>query len=137
MVRSPMMVNNFRPSVPPATATFPNPIQRPGGVQIPGSPRQQRPPQVAPPVSMGAGPAPGGGNTTIKALQAKQRQELLAHAQNFLNPQNKPSIKLKAEASVNDSKSPPQPSAPSGTGQVPSPTSTNTNKVEDKSAEKK
>jgi hypothetical protein len=44
--------------------------------------------------------------TNLKAQQEKQRQELLAHAQSFLNPQNKPSIKQtgKVEVSASDKK---------------------------------
>lgn len=119
-----MVVNNFRASVPPPSS-FPNPIQRPGVATMPNTQRLTRPPLgtpsgmgnvispmslVTPASSAGSAPTGGFGNTPqstaggsdIKALQAKQRQELLAAAKSFLNPQNKPNIRQgqKTEASV-------------------------------------
>ena len=84
VVRPQMMVNNYRANVPPPPASFPNPIQRPGGHS--SAPRAQRPAQKPAEPSSKASDA-------LKAQQAKERKGLLAHAQNFLNPQNKPSIK--------------------------------------------
>lgn len=108
VIRPQMMLNNFRHNTPPTT--FPNPIQRPG-LQIPTNQRPPRPPTNPP----GPPPRPStvppsvvstGLASSLKAQQEKQRQELLAHAQSFLNPQNKPSIKhtSKAEVSAGDKK---------------------------------
>ncbi|XP_061164829.1 protein PRRC2C-like isoform X2 [Saccostrea echinata] len=96
VARPQMLINtgNFRPTVQPSQANFPNPIQRPAGqMPVNVNPRPPRP-QGKPP----GPPPPTQENTSkvgaaFKAQQAKERQGLLAHAQSFLNPQNKPSIK--------------------------------------------
>lgn len=157
VVRPQLMMNNFRPNAPqiapqqggappqmnpqPTSASFPNPIQRPGGVQqISTAPRQQaptfNPSHTASNISMSKPPPPPvtsltvtpatapttsstAGQSGFKALQAKQRQAVLAHTQNFLNPQNKPRVKQKAEASVISNNNIPQ----SSTQQPPSPAS--------------
>ncbi|XP_078324244.1 uncharacterized protein LOC111125384 isoform X5 [Crassostrea virginica] len=117
VVRPQMLMNatNFRPNVPPSQGTFPNPIQRPGG-QMPANPRPPRPQGKTP-----GPPAPTQDNTSkvgsaFKAQQAKERQGLLAHAQSFLNPQNKPSIKSmpsKGDTAATEKKpSPPPNGAP-------------------------
>ncbi|XP_063423806.1 protein PRRC2C-like isoform X4 [Mytilus trossulus] len=115
VIRPQMMMNNFRHNTP--TTSFPNPIQRPG-LQMPPNQRPPRPLGV--PTNQAVGqlrpnaivpqPAPISSSTntsvSLRAQQAKQRQELLAHAQSFLNPQNKPSIKQagKVEVSASDKK---------------------------------
>lgn len=114
VIRPQMIMNNFRQHTPPST--FPNPIQRPG-LQIPANQRQPRP-QIGAPVnpaqvrtSTVVAPVATSSSSTVssslKAQQEKQRKELLAHAQSFLNPQNKPSIKQagKVEVSASDKKS--------------------------------
>lgn len=113
VVRPQMLMNtaNFRPNVPPSQGSFPNPIQRPGG-QMPSNPRPPRPQGKTP-----APPPPPQENNSktgsaFKAQQAKERQGLLAHAQSFLNPQNKPSIKnlpAKAETAATEKKASPSP----------------------------
>ena len=114
VIRPQMMLNNFRHNAPPSS--FPNPIQRPG-LQIPTNQRPPRPQLGSQPNPVGAPPRPSSSvpptlpptsnmSSTLKAQQEKQRQDLLAHAQNFLNPQNKPSIKQtgKVEVSAGDKK---------------------------------
>lgn len=137
-----MMLNNFRHNTPPTT--FPNPIQRPG-LQIPANQRPPRPPTNPP----GPPPRPStvppavattvssGVASSLKAQQEKQRQDLLAHAQSFLNPQNKPSIKhtSKAEVSAVDKKTT-STAKPSGGGGSTS-ASSSTKSDDGKTSEKK
>ncbi|KAL3872322.1 hypothetical protein ACJMK2_040253 [Sinanodonta woodiana] len=112
VVRPSMLMGNLlRPGAP---GVYPNPIQRPA-VQIP-PPRPQLPQHVASTTSSGTsaqGPqlnvgSSGNQQGLTKAMQAKQRQDLLAHTQNFLNPNKfKPKNggpQKTAEASVDDKK---------------------------------
>ena len=66
----------FRPSGPPQGQ---HPHIQPGGGPM-GGPMQKRGPPVPSSSSHGGQP------NALKAQQEKQRQELLRHAQNFLNP---------------------------------------------------
>ncbi|XP_041368189.1 protein PRRC2C-like isoform X2 [Gigantopelta aegis] len=91
LMRQQMVVSNMlRPTGPPPQRNpFPNPIQRPA-VQV----TTTRSPS-APPLSM---------TSSFKAQQAKQRQEAVALAQNFLNPQAKASKNGNAETTTETSK---------------------------------
>lgn len=74
-------------------APLPNPIQRPIGhapVPRPQQPSLQMPAPVIHAQPMQPQASSEGGGGSIRALQAKQRQEVLAHAHSFLNPSNKP-----------------------------------------------
>lgn len=125
VVRPQMLMNtaNFRPNVPPSQGSFPNPIQRPGG-QMPSNPRPPRPQGKTP-----APPPPPQENNSktgsaFKAQQAKERQGLLAHAQSFLNPQNKPSIKnlpAKVETAATEKKASPSPTGGEPDNKSPKP----------------
>ena len=90
-MRQQMVVGNMlRPTGPPPQRNpFPNPIQRPA-VQMSSS----RSPS-APPSSM---------TSSVKAQQAKQRQEAVALAQTFLNPQVKPTKNGNAETTTESTK---------------------------------
>lgn len=94
-----MMSSLVRPSAPPPNP-FPNPIQRPVvSTQVPRQQtplpiQSQMPQQLQPQQQIHTKPV-----ETLRAQQlAKQRQEVLAHAQNFLNPQNKPGLKQNSKA---------------------------------------
>ncbi|XP_048776168.2 protein PRRC2C-like isoform X5 [Ostrea edulis] len=134
VVRPQMLLNtgNFRPNVPPSQGSFPNPIQRPGG-QVAGNPRPPRPqgkPPGPPPPSQDNSSKTG---SAFKAQQAKERQGLLAHAQSFLNPQNKPSIKNmppKVETSTVEKKGSPSPNGGVTDEKPPKPATEGTNSGE-------
>lgn len=110
MVRPQMMMGNMMRgnSTPPGPRpTFPNPIQRPGlGLASGGMSGGPAGPMASsqPPRNVGfpSNTMGGGGvsssrpqsmpqSSSVKAQQAKARQDLLAHAASFLNPTNKPS----------------------------------------------
>lgn len=99
-MRPPLMVGNMmRPVAPPAS--FPSPIQRPG-LQ---PPMQQRPPILRPAASSSAPVTVNVTSVSMKDIKAKQRAELLAHTQSFLNPNNRPGKQNKVEVSANEDKS--------------------------------
>lgn len=91
---------------------------------MPSNPRPPRPQgkTPAPP------PTPQENNSktgsAFKAQQAKERQGLLAHAQSFLNPQNKPSIKnlpAKVETAATEKKASPSPTGGEPDSKSPKP----------------
>ncbi|KAL5011924.1 hypothetical protein ScPMuIL_010475 [Solemya velum] len=94
-----MMGSLVRPNAPPPNP-FPNPIQRP--VVSNQVPRQQTPLQTQPQMPQQQQTQQQMHTKPVESLRAqqlaKQRQEVLAHAQNFLNPQNKPGLKQNSKA---------------------------------------
>ncbi|XP_050411545.1 integrator complex subunit 3 homolog [Patella vulgata] len=92
VVRPSIMVGSMMRSntAPPTQPTFPPPIQRPGVQQNTTLITQT---SIPTPVIVTQTT-----NPSMKALHEKQRREVLAHAQSFLNPQNKPSIKSPPKA---------------------------------------
>lgn len=106
--------NVMRPNVP--SVSFPNPIQRPGIQQISRQPRPPRPqttPTAVPvvPTSTPNSQPSQNPNQTMSDMKLQQRQALLAHTQNFLNPDNKPRVKKNVEVSAKDEKISSSPSA--------------------------
>ena len=128
MLQAQLMMGIRPNTAPPANqARFQNPMQRQSGMMMPPQPRQTRPalhqgqqtsfdpkkalsPQTPTTTSISSSSSNFGsstasaGSATFRAQQAKQRAELLAHAQSFLNPNRKPAPKKAGEESDGVSK---------------------------------
>lgn len=107
-----MMSNMVRGNTAPPCPrpNFPNPIQRPGlATSAPSGPLQPSSLSAQRGINLG-GPRPmtqpqpslGGSqvSSTVRAQQAKARQDLLAHCANFMNPHKMPSSGSKISASA-------------------------------------
>ncbi|XP_052823701.1 protein PRRC2C isoform X3 [Octopus bimaculoides] len=90
VVRQMVVGNMIRPNNPHPRASYSSPIQRPPNVQMQQLTAVQSPPPVQQAPQLYSGQRSG---RNFKAQQARERSEVLKHAQNFLNPQKKPTMK--------------------------------------------
>lgn len=94
VVRQVMMSNMVRASNSHPRPTYPSPIQRPPNVQM--QPLTAVPSPPPPPIPQTSQPQQYPNQRigrNLRAQQARERSEVLKHAQNFLNPQKKPAMK--------------------------------------------